>query len=115
MLGSIYKTCHTTHGAANEIKSLVIVKHLVFQNTWLFLVKARVVIAGTKSAYSADKETEIRNETVLHYSYDPVSRPDSQTRVKVGLNILAIDELVRSLFYTTTIKISRFTPLPFEI
>ena len=47
-----------------------------------------------ETAYSAAKETEIRSETVLAASYDPVSRPKSQTHVKAGLNVLAIDELV---------------------
>ncbi|XP_053385826.1 neuronal acetylcholine receptor subunit alpha-2-like [Mercenaria mercenaria] len=45
------------------------------------------------AAYSAAKETEIRTETVFDASYDPVSRPKSQTHVKAGLNVLAIDEL----------------------
>ncbi|KAL4217453.1 Glycine receptor subunit alpha-3 [Mactra antiquata] len=43
--------------------------------------------------YSAAKETEIRSETVLDASYDMISRPDAQTQVKVGISILAIDEL----------------------
>ena len=51
------------------------------------------------AAYSPAKETEIRSETVLAASYDAISRPATQTHVKIGLSILAIDELVRILFH----------------
>jgi len=39
-------------------------------------------------------ESEIRRETVLSPDYDPLSRPTDQTHIKVGINVLAIDELV---------------------
>ena len=55
------------------------------------------IFSAVQGGYSAVKETEIRNETVLSSSYDPVSRPDPQTTVKIGLSILAIDELVCNL------------------
>ncbi|WAQ96112.1 ACHA2-like protein [Mya arenaria] len=44
-------------------------------------------------AYSAAMETEIRNQTVYSSGYDPISRPAEVTHVKIGLNVLAIDEL----------------------
>ncbi|XP_060557883.1 neuronal acetylcholine receptor subunit alpha-3-like isoform X2 [Ruditapes philippinarum] len=57
------------------------------------LIEIFAMIGVVETAYSAAKETEIRSETVLAASYDPVSRPKDQTHVKAGLNVLAIDEL----------------------
>ncbi|XP_052237893.1 neuronal acetylcholine receptor subunit alpha-2-like [Dreissena polymorpha] len=43
--------------------------------------------------YTAAYETAIRSNTVLDVGYDPISRPNSTTEVKVGIGILAIDQL----------------------
>ncbi|XP_060587804.1 acetylcholine receptor subunit beta-like 2 isoform X2 [Ruditapes philippinarum] len=44
-------------------------------------------------SYSTGGETKIRKSLIYIDSYDPVSRPSSQTHIKAGLNIFAIDEL----------------------
>lgn len=56
-------------------------------------------------AYSPSMETEIRNETVLSGSYDPVSRPRAQTHIKAGLSILAIDELVSFIYIVSGLTV----------
>lgn len=48
-------------------------------------------------------ETEIRRETVLSPEYDALSRPIEQTHIKVGVNVLAIDELVSMIHCTSNI------------
>ncbi|XP_045179220.2 neuronal acetylcholine receptor subunit alpha-2-like [Mercenaria mercenaria] len=68
------------------------------RNTLIYLllnviIEMLITYELADTAYSAVKETEIRSETVLDASYDPVSRPKLQTHVKAGLNVLAIDEL----------------------
>ncbi|XP_053385940.1 neuronal acetylcholine receptor subunit alpha-2-like [Mercenaria mercenaria] len=68
------------------------------RNTFIYfflnvIIEMLITYELADTAYSAAKETEIRSETVLDASYDPVSRPKSQTHVRAGLNVLAIDEL----------------------
>ncbi|XP_052814410.1 neuronal acetylcholine receptor subunit alpha-3-like isoform X2 [Mya arenaria] len=48
--------------------------------------------APVEGVYSAAQETAIRTAK-LDTNYDPVSRPADTTEVKIGLNVLAIDEL----------------------
>ncbi|XP_052788752.1 neuronal acetylcholine receptor subunit alpha-2-like [Mya arenaria] len=52
-----------------------------------------IFLTVADGAYSAAMETEIRNQTVYSSGYDPISRPAEVTHVKIGLNVLAIDEL----------------------
>ncbi|XP_060603269.1 neuronal acetylcholine receptor subunit alpha-3-like [Ruditapes philippinarum] len=63
------------------------------KSTFLVALYFLVYVSSAQAIYSPFKETEIRNEAILNSSYDPVSRPDSQTNVKIGLSILAMDEL----------------------
>jgi hypothetical protein len=53
-----------------------------------------LLLVPVDGVYSAAKETEIRSETVLAAGYDMISRPSATTTVKVGISVLAIDELV---------------------
>ncbi|XP_060587553.1 neuronal acetylcholine receptor subunit beta-3-like [Ruditapes philippinarum] len=50
-------------------------------------------IYGVNAAYSPATETDIRRSIINNASYDPVSRPETLTHIKAGLNIFAIDEL----------------------
>lgn len=43
--------------------------------------------------YSPEKQKEIRTETVLADTYDPLSRPTATTNVTVGVTLMSIDEL----------------------
>ena len=40
------------------------------------------------------RDKEIRSETVLADSYDPLARPAAITTVYIGINLLSVDELV---------------------
>ncbi|XP_060564950.1 neuronal acetylcholine receptor subunit alpha-4-like [Ruditapes philippinarum] len=58
-----------------------------------YLVIFSRLVLPVDGVYSAAKETEIRSETVLAAGYDMISRPSATTTVKVGISVLAIDEL----------------------
>lgn len=59
------------------------------------MINQFVLADDVECVYSAAKETEIRSETVLNVNYDMISRPAAQTTIKMGISVLAIDELVR--------------------
>ncbi|XP_052237764.1 neuronal acetylcholine receptor subunit alpha-2-like [Dreissena polymorpha] len=51
--------------------------------------------------YTAAYETAIRSNTLLDGGYDPISRPKATTEVRVGIGILAIDQLdLRNQMFT---------------
>ncbi|XP_052237761.1 neuronal acetylcholine receptor subunit alpha-2-like [Dreissena polymorpha] len=63
----------------------------------LEIIGARFVLGQYTAAY----ETAIRSNTLLDGGYDPISRPKATTEVRVGIGILAIDQLdLRNQMFT---------------
>ncbi|XP_045179881.2 neuronal acetylcholine receptor subunit alpha-2-like [Mercenaria mercenaria] len=69
-------------------------KRLIFCHLYvghIVIILSKILVI--EAVYSAAKETEIRGEEIKIASYDMISRPSAQTTVRVGISVLAIDEL----------------------